>query len=63
MASPKAATGRSSGEGELRVGEGHEAEWGTRWRRPQQVASVDEVGHGSDDGAEGGWVLERFRAA
>ena len=44
----------SGGEGELRAGEGYEVEWGARWRRPQQVASVDEVGCGNDDGAEVG---------
>ena len=57
------------------AGEDREAEWGTRWRWPRQVASVDEVGRGREDDAEGGWGLEqeawmggdlwrpRFRAA
>jgi hypothetical protein len=40
----KVVAGHSGGEGEPRTGEGYEAEWGTRWRRPQQVAFVDEVG-------------------
>jgi hypothetical protein len=40
----KVMAGHSSGEGEPHIGEGYEAEWGTRWRRPQLVSSVDEVG-------------------
>jgi hypothetical protein len=40
----KIVAGHSGGEGEPHTREGYEAEWGTRWRRPQQVTSVDEVG-------------------
>ena len=29
------------------------------WRRPRRVASVDEVGRGNDNDAEGGWGLEQ----
>ena len=46
--------GGSGGEGGPRAGEGHEAEWDTCRRRPRRVASMDEVGHGSEDDTEGG---------
>ena len=51
--------GCSGGEGGPRARESCEAEWGVRWRRPQWVASVDEVGRGSNDDVESGWVLEQ----
>ena len=51
--------GRSGGQGGPCAGEGREAEWAACWRRPRRVASVDEVGRGNDDDAEGGWGLEQ----
>ena len=51
--------GDSSGDGGPCAREDREAEWGTRWRWPRQVASVDEVGRSSDNDAEGGWGLEQ----
>jgi hypothetical protein len=52
-----AMVGGSRGEGGPRAID-REAEWGTHWRWPRQVASIDEVGRSSEDDAKGGWGLE-----